>query len=343
MHCGVRNDTRLFMNDSTLVYQAEDGSLRIEVSLQNDTVWLTQKQMATLFNKDVRTINEHIHNIYIEEEMSKKSTIRDFRIVQTEGSREVTRSVEHYNLDVTISVGYRVKSKEGTRFRIWANRVLKDYLIHGYALDQKRLKQQTTQLQQLQKTITLFQKAQAKTLTHSEASGLLNVLTNYTHSFVLLNQYDTDRFPEGGLNTNITVEIDQEHAMKAINELKLRLIAQNEATDLFGYPKDNSFVGVLGNIIQSFGGEYLYPSIEEQAAHLLYFIIKNHPFTDGNKRVGAFMFVWFLELNKHHLKQNGEAKINDNALVAIALLIAQSDPTQKETMIKLIINLIKDE
>lgn len=331
------------MSDSALVYQAEDGSLRIEVPLEEDTVWLTQKQMAALFNKDVRTINEHIQNIFIEEELSSKSTIRDFRIVQTEGNRQITRNIEHYNLDVIISVGYRVKSKEGTKFRIWANKILKEYLISGYALDQKRLQQQATQLQNLHKTLALFQKVQAKTLSNSEASGLLNVLTNYTHSFILLNQYDTGNFPEGGLNTNITIEIDLNHAMKAINELKQRLIVQNEATELFGYPKDDSFVGILGNIVQSFGGEYLYPSIEEQAAHLLYFIIKNHPFTDGNKRIGAFMFIWFLQLNKHHLKQNGEAKINDNALVAIALLVAQSDPTQKDTMIKLIINLIKDE
>jgi prophage maintenance system killer protein len=331
------------MNHSTLIYQAEDGSLRTEVSLQDDTVWLTQKQMAELFNKDVRTINEHIQNIFVEEELSPKSTIRNFRIVRLEGKREVTRNVEHYSLDVIISVGYRVKSKEGTRFRIWANKVLKEYLIYGYALDQKRLKQQTAQLQELQKTIALFQRAQAKILSHSEASGLLNVLTNYTHSFILLNQYDTGNFPEGELNTNITVEITLNDAMKAIDELKLRLIAQNEATELFGHPKDESFAGILGNIVQSFGGEYLYPSVEEQAAHLLYFIIKNHPFTDGNKRIGAFIFVWFLQLNEHHLKKNGEAKINDNALVAIALLVAQSDPNQKETMIKLIINLIKDE
>lgn len=224
----------------------------------------------------------------------------------TDGKEYVTK---YYNLDVIISVGYRVKSQQGTRFRVWANKVLKEYLVKGYTLDQTRLKNQQQQLQELQKTIALFQQAQSNVLNQTEATGLLSVLTDYTHSFVLLNQYDTDSFPEGGLNKNITVEIDLEHAVKAINKLKQRLIIQNEATKLFGHPKDESFSGILGNIVQSFGGEYLYPSVEEQAAHLLYFIIKNHPFTDGNKRIGAFMFVWFLQLNKHHLKHNGEAKM----------------------------------
>lgn len=330
------------MEHTTLVYQAEDGSLRTAVSLQDDTVWLTQKQMAELFNKDARTINEHIQNIFLEEELSRKSTIRNFRIVRHEGKREVARDLDHYNLDVIISVGYRVKSKEGVRFRIWATNILKEYLFQGYVLDQKRLKQQKQQVQELQKTIALFQQAQSKVLSQSEAAGLLNVLTDYTHSFILLNQYDTGCFPEGGLNSNVTVEIKLHDATEAIKKLKQRLIVQNEATELFGREKDESFAGILGNIVQSFGGEYLYPSIEEQAAHLLYFIIKNHPFTDGNKRIGAFIFIWFLQLNQHHLKRTGEPKINDNALVAIALLVAQSDPAQKDTMIKLIINLIKD-
>lgn len=330
------------MNNQVLLYQAADGSLKTEVPIEHDTVWLTQKQMAGLFNKDNRTINEHIQNIYSEKELDPNSTIRKFRIVREEGKRKVSREIDHYNLDVIISVGYRVKSKEGTQFRIWANKVLKEYLIQGYVLDQDRLKKQTQQIKALEKTLSLFQQAQSNNLNKSEASGLLSVLTDYTHAFVLLNQYDTGNFPEERLNTKITYEIKYNSAIKAIAELKHRLISQHEATELFGKLKDNSFEGILGNIVQSFGNEYLYPSIEEQAAHLLYFIIKNHPFTDGNKRIGAFMFIWFLQRNRHHLKSTGEAKINDNALVAIALLVAQSDPAQKEIMISLIINLIKD-
>lgn len=330
------------MDDSVQLYQAEDGSLKTEVPIHDDTVWLTQKQMAELFNKNIRTINEHIQNVYSEQELTPDATIRKFRIVREEGQRMVGRDIEHYSLDTIISIGYRVKSKEGTRFRIWASKILKEYLVQGYALDQERLNKQKHQLQELQKTISLFQEAQAKLLSQSEATGLLSVLTDYAHSFVLLNQYDTGNFPEGGLNTNITVEITVVEAMAAVQDLKQNLMDQQEATELFGRPKDQGFAGILGNIVQSFGGEYLYPSIEEQAAHLLYFIIKNHPFTDGNKRIGAFMFAWFLQRNQHHLKSTGEFKINDNALVAIALLVAQSDPAQKDTMIKLIVNLIKD-
>lgn len=247
-----------------------------------------------------------------------------------------------YNLDAIIAVGYRVNSQQATQFRIWATNVLKDYLLQGYALDKQKLLKQTQQIKELEKTITLFRNTQLTPLNQSEASGLLSVLTEYTHTFILLNQFDTGNFPEGGLNPQITCEIEYYSAMNAINNLKRSLMNQKEATELFGQPKDESFKGILGNIVQSFGDDYLYPSIEEQAAHLLYFIIKNHPFTDGNKRIGAFMFIWFLQLNKHHLKENGEAKINDNALVAIALLVASSNPDQKEIMIKLITNLIRD-
>ncbi|KTD63889.1 RhuM family protein [Legionella spiritensis] len=324
------------------LYKTEDGSFQVEVPVENETVWLTQKQMSALFNKDIRTINEHIQNIFNENELSPEATIRKFRIVREEGKRKVSRDIEHYNLDAIISVGYRVKSKEGTQFRIWANKILKEYLLQGYALNQEQLMKQTDQIRNLSKTLKLFQQAQSGSISQSETSGLLSVLTEYTHSFVLLNQYDTGNFPKSKLNTNITQEINYASAMDAIEDLKSRLMSINEATPLFGRTKDNSFEGILGNIVQSFGREYLYPSIEEQAAHLLYFIIKNHPFTDGNKRIGAFMFIWFLQLNNHHLRQNGRVKINDNALVAIALLVAQSEPSQKDIMIQLIINLIRD-
>ncbi len=327
------------MPSSILIYQDEESNIHTEVKLENETVWLNQGQLADLFKKTKQNISLHIRNIFNEGELEEPLVVKESLTTAADGKEYVTK---HYNLDVIISVGYRVKSKQGTRFRIWANKVLKEYLIQGYSLDQSRLKTQNQQLQQLQKTLALFQDAQAKALNQSEASGLLSVLTHYTHSFILLNQYDTGNFPEGGLNSNITVEITLPDAMSAIQDLKKRLIARKEATELFGQPKDNSFAGILGNIVQSFGGEYLYPSIEEQAAHLLYFIIKNHPFTDGNKRIGAFMFIWFLQRNHHHLKRTGESKINDNALVALALLVAQSASDQKDTMIKLIINLIKD-
>ena len=327
------------MNNSILIYQTNDGSLKTEVTLQNESVWLTQNQLSDLFGTKRPAITKHLGQIFKSQELCEDSVCSILERTADDGKRYKTKL---YNLDAIIAVGYRVNSKQATQFRVWATRVLKDYLVKGYALDEQRLKRQSRQIKELEKTLILFQKAQSDVLSQSEASGLLSVLANYTHSFVLLNQYDTGHFPEGGLNTNITVEIKLSDAMAAVHDLKRCLIAQQEATELFGLPKDESFAGILGNIIQSFGDEYLYPSVEEQAAHLLYFIIKNHPFTDGNKRIGAFMFIWFLQRNQHHLKKTGEPKINDNALVAIALLVAQSDPAQKEIMVKLIVNLIRD-
>jgi death-on-curing family protein len=324
-----------------LIYQAEDGSFQTEIRLESDTIWLSQKQMSELFNTSTDNIGLHIKNVYADGELTEEATTEDYSVVRFEGKREVNRRVKHYNLDAIISVGYRVNSKQGTQFRIWANKVLREYLLQGYALNESRLKQQTKQIVQLKETLALFQEAQQTSLGHDEAKGLLSVLTEYTHSFILLNQYDKENFPVGGLSRNITEEIKAEEAIYAIDSLKKKLMAEKEASSLFGNLKDDGFNAILGNIIQSFDGKYLYPSIEEQAAHLLYFIVKNHPFTDGNKRIGALMFIWFLQRNHHHLKESGERKINDNALVAITLLVAQSQPNQKKSMIDLIINLIK--
>ncbi len=320
---------------------AQGGRISIEVHLEQENVWLSQRQMGELFDKDVRTVNEHIRNIYKESELERDATIRNFRIVRQEGQRRVEREVEFYSLDVIISVGYRVKSPQGTRFRIWANRILKDYLVRGYALNEQRLKEQTRHVEELRQTLTLFQNVLPEGLGLTEAKGLLQVITDYAQTFVLLNQFDTDRLPAVDFNRNLTYEITHDEAIVVIAELKRALIERGEASPLFGNRKDNSFAGILGSIVQSFGNEYVYPSIEEQAAHLLYFVIKNHPFTDGNKRIGAFLFIWFLQRNRYHLKPDGAIKISDNALTAIALLVAQSDPTQKDIMIRLIMNLIR--
>lgn len=324
-----------------LIYQADDGSFQTEVHLKGETVWLNQKQMSDLFGTSIDNIGLHLKNIYSEGELSEEATTEDYSVVRIEGTRKVKRLIKHYNLDAIISVGYRINSRKGTQFRIWATQVLKEYLLQGYSLNEARLKQQLEAIDKLKIGLALIQSAQLESLDQIEAKGLLTVLTEYTHSFILLNQYDTGHFPKAGLSKGITEEISIKEAMYAIHSLKEKLITQGEATPLFGNSRDDSFVGILGNIVQSFNGEYLYPSIEEQAAHLLYFIIKNHPFIDGNKRIGALMFIWFLQKNKHHLKNNGEAKINDNALVALALLVAQSQSDQKDIMIELIINLIK--
>ena len=315
------------MNDIT-IYQTTDNQTSVEVQFDGNTVWLNQSQIALLFQRDRSVLTKHINNVFKEGELDEKSNVQKMHIANSD------KPVTYYNLDVIISVGYRVKSQRGTQFRQWATQRLKDYLVQGYALNQKRL----DQLQQVVQLIS--QNGNADGLQLHEAKGMLQIITNYTRSFILLNQYDSNSLAANNLNENITYEIEYQEAFEAITELKRQLMVAKEASELFGNPKDDGFESILDSIVQTFGGQYLYPSIEEQAAHLLYFIIKNHPFSDGNKRIGAFMFVWFLEKNKHRFKNNGELKINDNALVALALLVAQSNPAEKDLMVKLIINLI---
>jgi death-on-curing family protein len=322
-----------------LIYKAKDGSQQLEVKLDAETVWLSQKQMAELFGRDRVAITQHIGNIFKEKELDKKAVCKNFLHTAEDGK---SYAVKSYNLDVIISVGYRVKSKQGTRFRQWATQRLKDHLVKGYTLNEKRLQQVVQNMQQLEQAVKLIQQSGSfGELSATETKGLLEIITNYTQSFILLNQFDSNSLPDKKLNENITYEIEYNEAIKAITELKRQLIKKKEASALFGNERDGAFASTLISVVQTFGGEYLYKSIEEQAAHLLYFVIKNHPFTDGNKRIGAFLFVWFLEKNKHRFKKSGEVKINDNALVALALLVAQSNPDDKEIMTKLVVNLIR--
>lgn len=303
-----------------VIYQTPDNQTQIQVQFEKETVWLTLNQISDLFGRDKSVVSRHLNNIFKEQELDKSSVVAKNATTATDGK---TYQVEYYNLDVIISVGYRVNSKQGTRFRIWATQRLKDYLVKGFAINQKRL-------DELHQTIQLItQNRESEELQLSEAKGLLNVIENYTKSFVLLNQFDSSDLQLNKLSENITYEIDYHEALQTIQILKEKLIGKNEATALFGNQKDKTFEGILRSIVQTFDSQYLYPTIEEQAAHLLYFIIKNHPFSDGNKRIGAFMFVWFLEKNKHLIKTSGEIKINDNALTALALLVAQSNPDIK--------------
>lgn len=324
------------MKNQIEIYKSLDSQIEVKVQFEKNTVWLSQKQMSELFDKDSDTIGLHLKNIFAEEELVENSTTEFFSVVQKEGKRTVERKIKYYNLDAIISVGYRVNSKRGTQFRVWATQRLKDYLVKGYSINQNRL-------DELRQTIQLISKSsETGGLQLQEVKGLLQIINNYTNSFVLLNRFDSNNLTNENLNKNIRYEIKYNEATKAINELKKQLMEKKEASNLFGNQKDDSFHGTLRNITQTFDSTYLYPSIEEQAAHLLYFIIKDHPFSDGNKRIGAFMFIWFLEKNKHLLKKSGELKINDNALTALALLVAQSDPSDKELMIKLIYNLVSD-
>ena len=324
------------------IYQSSDKKIEIQVQFENETVWLTQAQIVDLFQTTKSNISEHSKHIFQEGELDREQTVRKFRTVRTEGKKKVSRILEHYNLDLILSIGYRVNSKRGTQFRQWATQRLKDHLIKGYTLNKKQLQHYGQNLQQLEQTIKLIQQGNSAERTGSEVKGLLEIITQYTQSFILLNRFDNQVFIEEKLNETITYEIDYNDSLKAIEELRKQLIKTKEASGLFGKQKDKNFQGILKSIVQTFDGEYLYKTIEDQAAHLLYFITKNHPFTDGNKRIGAFLFIWFLEKNKHRLKKTGEVKINDNGLTALALLIAQSNPNDKELMIGLIVNLIVD-
>lgn len=314
------------------IYKTNSGA-EIQVKLDNQTIWLDAHLIAELFEVNRPAIVKHIQNIYKSGELDESSTCSILEQVAADGKK---RKMNLYNLDIIISVGYKVNSKMATQFRQWATQRLKDYLVKGYAINQKRL-------DELGKLVQLIEDSgKTENLQLQEAKGLLEILGNYTKSFVLLNQFDSNSLISGGLNDNITYEIKYDEAIIAISELKKQLIAKKEATHLFGNEKDESFKSSLQTIVQTFEGQYLYPSIEEQAAHLLYFVIKNHSFTDGNKRIGAFLFIWFLEKNKHRFKKSGELKINDNGLTAIALLVAQSKPEEKETIIQLIVALIAD-
>ena len=323
-----------------IIYQTEDGKSELEVRLDQETIWLTQYQMGSLFDKSKKTISEHLGNIFKENELKKPAVVRKFRTTANDGK---SYNYDVYNLDVVISVGYRVKSKRGTQFRIWATQTLKDHLVKGYTINEKRLQEQQEKFTELNKTVEFLKTTIGnKQLTNKETQGLLEIISKYTRSFVLLNQFDSNTLKTELSDKQLTHEINYEEAVAAIEQLKKELILKKEASDLFGRQKDKSFEGTLSSVLQTFDNEYLYPSIEEQAAHLLYFVIKNHPFADGNKRIGAFLFIWFLHLNKHLLRKEGELKINDNALVALALLVAQSDPANKELLIKLVSNLINE-
>ena len=322
--------------NNIVIYQTSDNQTQVEVKFEGETFWLSQYQIADLFQTDRTSVLKHIQNIYATEELSELSTCAKFAQVRKEGKRMVNREVLHYNLDAILSVGYRVNSKRGTQFRQWATQRLKDFLVQGYAINQKRLEELGRIVQMLEQT------GNAENLQISEVKGLLEILSGYTKSFVLLNQYDSHNVNPRNLNENVTYEIEYNAAKTAIAELKKQLIAKKEATELFGKEKDESFKSSLSSIVQTFGGIYLYPSIEEQAAHLLYFVVKNHSFNDGNKRIGAFLFVWFLEKNRHRFKKSGEIKINDNGLTALTLLTAQSNPLEKELLVQLIVALIAE-
>lgn len=311
-----------------LLYESEEGQLAIQVQLQNETVWLTQMQMAELFGKERSVISKHIFNVFKEGELDEKRNVQKMHIPFSD------KPTAFYSLDTIISVGYRVKSKQGTQFRIWANRILKDYLIKGFAT-QEKLK--LSQLENLKKTVALLANViHNKELTAGEATGLIQVVTDYAYALDILEKYDQQALGIERVSEKQLYVITYEEAISAIHGLRSKF---GDHT-FFGNEKDDSFKSSISTIYQTFDGVELYPSIEEKAANLLYFIIKNHSFTDGNKRIAALIFVWFLERNSILYKSDGSKRLADNALVALTLMIAESNPMEKDMMVKVVVSLI---
>ncbi|MGB1978590.1 MAG: RhuM family protein [Pseudoalteromonas tetraodonis] len=324
------------MANQVEVFQNEDGSLQLAVQVQQESIWLSQSQLAELFKTSTDNISLHLKNIYQSGELDENATTEDYSVVRQEGKRQVKRKLKHYNLDAIISVGYRVNSTQATRFRQWATKTLKQHLLKGYTLNQERLAQNATELDnalQLVKRIAVLPQ-------NSEfGAGLVDIIASYTQTFLWLQQYDEGLLnsPKGELGGTLTLLND---AKAAITQLKQNLINKGEATKLFAQERNSGLGAIWGALDQSVFGEPAYPSIESKAAHLLYFVVKNHPFSDGNKRTAAFLFVDFLNRNQRLLNENYQPVINDTGLAAITLLVAESNPKEKDTIIRLIENLL---
>ena len=323
-------------NNEIIIYQSEDGQTQVDVRMENDTVWLTQAQMAELFQTDRTSIVRHINNIYKVEELERESTCAKIAQVQMEGSRAVTRQVPIFNLDMIISVGYRVNAKRGVQFRKWANKILKDYLLKGYAVNDRLRRDQLRELRQLVQVVGRTLQHQDITQT-TDGQALFDVVVDYTYALDTLDNYDYERLAIERTTTPETpFYATYENAMAEIR----RLHAKFGGSQWFGNEKDDSFKSSIGQIYQTFGGEELYPSVEEKAAMLLYLVTKNHSFSDGNKRIAATLFLWFLNNNGVLYRPDGTKRIADNTLVALTLMIAESRTEEKDVMVKVVVNLI---
>ena len=323
------------LNNQIIIYQTEDGQTQVDVRLENETVWLTQAQMAELFEKTPQNITMHIGNAYKEGELEKESTCKEYLQVQQEGKRKVSRMVKYYDLDVIISVGYRVKSKRGTAFRIWARKVLREYLVKGYAVNERMRKEQIGELRQLVGMLGRTIQNQPL-LSNDETNALFEVVTDYTYALDTLDNYDYERLTINKTTKEEPFHATYENAMEAINGLREKF----GGSVLFGNEKDDSFKSSIGQIYQTFGGEELYPSVEEKAAMLLYLVTKNHSFSDGNKRIAATLFLWFLNNNHILYYPDGSKRIADSTLVTLTLMIAESRTEEKDVMVKVVVNLI---
>ena len=321
-----------------VIYQTEDGKTQIDVRLENETVWLTQAQMAELFEKTPQNITMHIGNAYKEGELERESTCKEYLQVQQEGKRKVSRRVKYYDLDVIISVGYRVHSKRGTAFRIWARKVIKEYLVKGYVVNERIRKEQLGELRQLVQVASRAISNQEVPQT-VESQDLLNVVVDYTYALDTLDNYDYERLTIDKTTKQEKFHATYDNAMEEIGRLRDKF----GGSTLFGNEKDDSFKSSIGQIYQTFGGNELYPSVEEKAAMLLYLVTKNHSFSDGNKRIAATLFLWFLNNNGILYREDGSKRLADNTLVALTLMIAESKTEEKDVMVKVVVNLINQK
>jgi len=326
------------MNNSIEIYRSQDGSVQLNVKLENETVWLTQSQMAELFGVDRTSIVRHIRNIYKSEELEESSTCAKNAQVRIEGQRQIVREIPYYNLDMIISVGYRVNSKNATSFRRWATSVLKQYLIKGYAINQQIKLDRYNELKDVVRLMSRAVGLQDK-VTTDEYSGLFNVISDYVYALDTLDQYDYQSLSISKTTKEEPFRATYDNAMDAINALKEKF----GGSKWFANEKDDSFKSSIGQIYQTFGGEELYPSVEEKAAMLLYLVVKNHSFSDGNKRIAAMLFLWFLNNNRVLYAEDGHKRIADNTLVALTLMIAESRTEEKDVMVKVVVNLINRE
>jgi len=336
----VDNNTKDTTKGEIVIFKDSQGP-EIQVTLEHETVWLSTAQMAQLFQKDERTISAHIRHIYKEKELVRNGT--SYKQANTQNtSIGFNKPTNYYNLDLIISVGYRVNSKRGTQFRMWATARLREYLVKGYSINQQRLKEnQDAKLKELEQANKLFLQVIESRRAEGYEKELLKIITDYTNTWFVLNEYDKGTLVIESVSKVRARPVHYEQLQKSIAQFKKRLYANKKANDLFGVEVGEKFQALLGSIYQTYDGKDLYPSIDEKAAHLLYFVIKDHPFADGNKRIGSLLFLLYLVENNYlYSIKAGERKINDTALAALALLVAESKPEQKDTMIKLVVNLI---
>lgn len=323
--------------DTIVIYTSEDGNTNLQVNLKDDTVWLNRSQIAELFGRDVKTIGKHINNA-LKEELAGESVVAKFATTKKYGRQEgytQTVQIDYYSLEMITSVGYRVKSKRGVQFRKWANRILKEYLIKGYVINNDIKVERYNELKDVVRLMSRALSLQEKA-TETEYSGLFNVITDYVYALDTLDRYDYQTLAVESTTKQETFRATYENAMAAIGALKNKF----GGSQWFANEKDDSFRSSIGQIYQTFAGEDLYPSVEEKAAILLYLVVKNHSFSDGNKRIAAMLFLWFMEKNGILYGENGHKRIADNTLVALTLMIAESRTEEKDVMVKVVVNLI---